>query len=159
MGNTRIRKLDFIEIQKRWVELKRLSEKALNDEKNINPLGDRFEVAMSRFFLYTENDIAQVWITEENGKECYLCLTFIGNSAMTQDKGMTLYSAVKFENSFVRDKQSHWLKFLETICEYAKFKNCKKISFESDLEYFHKLFKRTPMPWEYTARNALRIRL
>lgn len=159
MGYTRIKKLGFIEIQKRWVELKRLSKKALNDEKNINPLGDRFEVAMARFFLYTENDIAQVWITEENEKECYLCLTFIGTSAMTLDKGMTLYSAVKFNNSFVRDKQSHWLKFLETICEYAKSKNCKKISFESDLEYFHKLFKRTPMRWEYQARNALKIRL
>lgn len=159
MGNTRIKKLCFVEIQKRWVELKRLSEKALNDEKNINPLGDRFEVAMSRFFLYTENDIAQVWITEENGKESYLCLTFIGSSAMTQDKGMTLYSAVKFENSFVRDKQSHWFKFLETICEYAKTKNCKKIHFESDLEYFHKLFKRTPMPWKYSDRNYLRLEL
>ena len=157
MGDTRIRKLGFIEIQKRWVELKRLSKKALNDEKNINPLGDRFEVAMARFFLYTENDIAQVWITEENGKESYLCLTFIGSSAMTQDKGMTLYSAVKFENSFVRDKQSHWLKFLETICEYAKNKNCKKISFESDLEYFHKLFKRTPMPFNYLVRNSLSV--
>ena len=159
MGNTRIKKLEFKEINQRWSELKKLSEKALNDEKNINPLGDRFEVAMSRFFLYTENDIAQVWITEENGKESYLCLTFIGSSAMTLDKGMTLYSAVKFKKSFVRNKQSHWLKFLEVICEYAKSKNCKKISFESDLEYFHKLFKRTPMPWKYSMRNALRIEL
>jgi hypothetical protein len=159
MGNTRVRKLEFNEINQRWSEFKELSKKALNDEKNINPLGDRFEVAMSRFFLYTENDIAQVWITEENEKESYLCLTFIGSSAMTQDKGLTLYSAVKFENSFVRDKQSHWLKFLETICEYAKTKNCKKIHFESDLEYFHKLFKRTPMPWKYSDRNYLRLEL
>ena len=128
MGNAGItlRKLEFDEIVNRWDELKLLSKKALNDEKNVTGLGDRFQVAISRFFLLCEQETAQIWVSQENGIDCYLCLTFVGNSAMTFDKGLTIYAATKFKNNNVKDKQKHWLFFLNGICDFAKSKKCKK---------------------------------
>ena len=158
MGNPSLRKLSFSEINHRWIEIKGLSATALNNG-SPNDLQHNFEIAMARFLLLCQTDVAQVWISSENDKECYLCLSFIGASVMTQEKGFTFYSVVKFKDCKVEDKQKHWLFFLNKIYEFAKSKNCKRIGLEADFDYWHKLFKKTPLPYKYETRNSLRVYL
>lgn len=157
MGNARLKKLDFQEINQRWSEFKELSKKALKDEKNPTNLGDNFEIAMARFFLLCQSGNAQVWISSEDQNECYLCFSFIGNSLLSQEKGLTLYSVVKFNKAFVVDKEDHWSNALKEVFKFAKANHCKNIYIETDLDYLVGLFKKLAMPFNYKVRNSLSV--
>lgn len=159
MSYANLKKLNFKEINHRWLEFKELSKKALNDERNPTNLKDQFEVAMARFLLLCETGVGQVWISSENDKECYLIFSFISKSLMTQEQGFTFYSAVKFDKALVSNKQSHWYVVLQEVYQFAKSKTCKRIYLEADIDYWEDLFKQTPMPYKYQIRNALSVEL
>lgn len=159
MGNARLKKLDFKEINKRWSEFKELSKKALNDEKNPTDLGDNFEIAMARFFLLCQSGNAQVWISSEDENECYLCFSFIGNSLLSHEKGLTIYSVVKFNKAFVVDREDHWTNALREVFKFAKVNHCKNIYIETDLDYLVDMFKKSALPFMYQVRNSLRVKI
>ena len=142
MGNSGItlRKLEFDEIVNRWDEFKTLSKNALNDTRNLTQIGERYETTMARFLLLCEQGVAQIWISSEDGKDRYLCLSFIGNSMLSGFKNLTLYSVVRMSDE-IKNVNDHWINALKNVSHFAKQNNCKRIFIETDLDYLVSLFK------------------
>ena len=135
-----LRKLEFDEIVNRWDEFKTLSKNALNDTRNLTQIGERYETTMARFLLLCEQDVAQIWISSEDGNDRYLCLSFIGNSMLSGFKNLTLYSVVRMSDE-IKNVNDHWINALQSVSHFAKQNNCKRIFIETDLDYLVSLFK------------------
>ena len=142
MGNAGItlRKLEFDEIVNRWDEFKTLSKNALNDTRNLTQIGERYETTMARFLLLCEQGVAQIWISSEGGKDRYLCLSFIGTSALSGQKNFTIYSIVSMTDT-KRDLLNHWQYSIGAMNDFAKRQGCEKVTMETDLDYLVNTFK------------------
>jgi hypothetical protein len=135
-----LRKLEFDEIVNRWDELKSLSKNALNDTRNLTQIGKRYETTMARFLLLCEQGVAQIWISSEGGKDRYLCLTFIGTSALSGQKNFTIYSIVSMTHT-KRNLFNHWQYSFSSMNDFAKRQGCEKVTMETDLDYLVDTFR------------------